>query len=254
MTIPAGINHQLLNQNRWPIPLADLLALWTFEDQSGTTVTDVSGNGHNGTLDAAGLWDAVGVVGGGVETDGANRIVMPAGGNWIGMGNTHTFFCWYNPDALSETCWLLDMASNISGSVAADNRGFQALYVGGTNTFVARIFYDSTTSAYGLTGGRWDTGLTAKAGEWNLFILDRTLTQARAWVYNSDGVSSASQSYASNAIRTTSASSNILAYQGGGSLNHSTSGKKVDCMGMASVLLTASQRNRLWNNGVGVQP
>jgi len=41
-------------------PTSNLLGLWTFEGDTGTTITDKSGNGNNGTLSSSGMLDTTG--------------------------------------------------------------------------------------------------------------------------------------------------------------------------------------------------
>ena len=53
---------------------ADLLAHWGFDEGSGTTAFDSSGNGHDGTLIGDPQWVA-GKIGGALEFNGADSIV-----------------------------------------------------------------------------------------------------------------------------------------------------------------------------------
>ena len=54
---------------------ADLLAWWTFNEAAGTTAADVSGNGHDGTLNGDASW-AAGHLGGALQLDGSGDYVM----------------------------------------------------------------------------------------------------------------------------------------------------------------------------------
>ncbi len=54
---------------------ADLLAWWTFNEGAGTTAADVSGNGHDGTLNGDATW-AAGYLGGALQLDGSGDYVM----------------------------------------------------------------------------------------------------------------------------------------------------------------------------------
>lgn len=57
-----------------PASLArDLVAHWTFDDGTGTTVADVSGNGHDGVLNG-GTWVAAGRFGGALELAAGNSV------------------------------------------------------------------------------------------------------------------------------------------------------------------------------------
>jgi hypothetical protein len=52
---------------------ADLVAHWPFDDGSGTTAVDVTGNGNDGTLEGDPQW-VVGKIGGGLEFDGDDYV------------------------------------------------------------------------------------------------------------------------------------------------------------------------------------
>jgi hypothetical protein len=53
---------------------ADLVGWWRFDDGSGTTAVDSSGNGNDGTLNGGALWVA-GQLGGAIEFNGSNAYV-----------------------------------------------------------------------------------------------------------------------------------------------------------------------------------
>ncbi len=52
---------------------ADLVAHWRFDESSGTTALDSSGNGLNGTLEGDPQW-VPGVIGGALEFDGDDYV------------------------------------------------------------------------------------------------------------------------------------------------------------------------------------
>jgi hypothetical protein len=53
-----------------------LIAHWAFDDQSGTTVADRSGNGHDGQL-TGGTWVAAGRFGGGLRLQPGDTVTIP---------------------------------------------------------------------------------------------------------------------------------------------------------------------------------
>lgn len=55
----------------------DLVAHWTFDEQSGTTLTDRSGNGHDGQL-SGGTWTEAGRFGGGLRLERGETVTIPA--------------------------------------------------------------------------------------------------------------------------------------------------------------------------------
>jgi len=63
-----------------------LQTLYAFDEGSGTTVTDSSGNGRNGTISGA-TW-ATGKIGGGLGFDGVNDYVTISQTNGFDFGNS----------------------------------------------------------------------------------------------------------------------------------------------------------------------
>ncbi|MCD6392047.1 MAG: LamG domain-containing protein, partial [Planctomycetes bacterium] len=59
----------------WPSD-EGLIAYWAFEDGSGTTPEDSSGNGHAGVFDGNPSWDT-GMIGGGLTFDGDDSVEIP---------------------------------------------------------------------------------------------------------------------------------------------------------------------------------
>ena len=65
---------------------ADLVAHWRFDETSGTTALDSSGNGLNGTLEGDPQWVA-GAIGGALEFDGDD---------YVDFGAPDVFECYVN--------------------------------------------------------------------------------------------------------------------------------------------------------------
>ncbi|MCP4262265.1 MAG: LamG domain-containing protein [Planctomycetes bacterium] len=72
----------------------DLVAHWRFDDGSGTTLADASGNGHDGTLMGDPKW-VPGKFGGALEFDGD--------GDYVDCGSSPDFAI---PVNISITCWI----------------------------------------------------------------------------------------------------------------------------------------------------
>jgi chitodextrinase len=82
-------------------PLIDgLLGYWRFEDGVGSTATDLSGNGFNGTLSGDATW-AAGKLGGGISFDGD--------GDWVDMGDAPEFN--FNNQSFSFAYWTNNMGA-----------------------------------------------------------------------------------------------------------------------------------------------
>ncbi len=77
-----------------------LVALWNFDEGSGTTAADSSGNGHDGTISGA-TWTSPGAEGTGFCLDfdgqGTNRVSV---GTFSVAGNAISIACWYKADNL----------------------------------------------------------------------------------------------------------------------------------------------------------
>ena len=94
------------------VATADLVAHWSFDDGSGDTVYDSSGNGHVGTLMGDPQWVA-GKMGGALSFDGfsdqANHTTDPGNINWVSVepfdvvGPGITMAAWIRPDGFDIT-------------------------------------------------------------------------------------------------------------------------------------------------------
>ena len=90
------------------LPIAQL----KFNETSGTTAADATGNGWNGTLVDGPLW-AAGKSGNAVDLDGTNDYVsLPAG--VVASSTTSTVAAWVNLDAVSNWTRIFDFGSGTS--------------------------------------------------------------------------------------------------------------------------------------------
>jgi hypothetical protein len=90
------------------LPIAEL----PFNETSGTTANDVSGNGWNGTLTGGAAW-ATGNSGNAVDLDGTNGYVaLPAGA--VSSAEAITFATWVNLDTVSTWSRIFDFGSGTS--------------------------------------------------------------------------------------------------------------------------------------------
>ena len=71
---------------------ADLVANWRFDEGSGTTAVDISGNGHNGTINGTPNW-VVGMSGSALEFDGDDYVDIDSGVAELGAAN-YTIAAW----------------------------------------------------------------------------------------------------------------------------------------------------------------
>ncbi|UCG60006.1 MAG: hypothetical protein JSU70_10885 [Phycisphaerales bacterium] len=86
---------QSAQANDWdPNTDPDLVAWWPFDETSGTTAADASGNGNDGALAGGAVWVA-GKVAGALEFNGSNaRVVAP---NIPLNSRSYTIMMWVNP-------------------------------------------------------------------------------------------------------------------------------------------------------------
>ena len=75
---------------------SDLVAHWKFDEGSGTTASDSSGNGNTGTLVNGPLWTA-GKVGNALFFDGIDDNVTVADSNSLDLSSSFTLSAWVNP-------------------------------------------------------------------------------------------------------------------------------------------------------------
>lgn len=146
-----------------------LVGHWTFDGQtiSGTTVTDISGNGNNGTM-VGGPTSAAGVIGQALSFNGTNQYMnVPTSASLSFAGSKSiTISGWVKFSAFpTVTCKGAVIAAKGADSTA----GFYALEMGDTGScgastgveFLKFIFRDSSGNFYGgqpsvsLTTGKW---------------------------------------------------------------------------------------------------
>jgi chitodextrinase len=85
-----------------PLP-PGLVAGYSFNTGSGTTLPDVSGNGNNGTITSA-TWSTQGKFGGALSFNGSSSIVRVASSASLNLSSAMTLSAWINPSA-SQSGW-----------------------------------------------------------------------------------------------------------------------------------------------------
>jgi chitodextrinase len=142
-------------------PPSGLVAAYAFDEGSGTTVADSSGNGNNGTV-ANGTWSAAGKYGSAIQFNGTSTLVTVPDAAALHLTTAMTLEAWVNPTTVNsnwrdviykgnDNYYLEATSSNaskpdgglIAGGGYADAFGTAALPAS-TWSFLAET-YDGTT-------------------------------------------------------------------------------------------------------------
>jgi hypothetical protein len=143
-------------------PLGDIefaaVGSWLFEEGTGTSVADSSGNGNNGSFVGAPTW-TTGVIGGGLSFDGISDHVLIPDAPSLDLTDAMTVAAWIRPNqqatqylvkkASSDTVDGYELSLSTSGTVFVRFNRASASAAGDGNTY--RI--DSTTPY--PTDGNW---------------------------------------------------------------------------------------------------
>jgi parallel beta-helix repeat protein len=99
-----------------------LVAHWKFDEKSGTTACDSSGNAHTGTLTHGPIW-TTGKVGGALYFDGIDDVVTVLNSNSLNLASSFTVSAWVNP-ASTFADFRSVIAKNGSYYLYASSTGF----------------------------------------------------------------------------------------------------------------------------------
>ena len=143
---------------------------------SGTTWTDLSGNGNNGDLDAGNMGSTNYSTsdGGYFDFNGTNEYVDVSGSTTVSAA---TFLAWIRLDDLSQTNFtgiIFSRSTNISGM------NFYA------STEQIGYHWNDASNTY-----QWSSGLTLPNEEWCMIALTVTSSVATAYLFRSSGTTSA---------------------------------------------------------------
>ncbi len=152
-------------------PTQGLLGYWNFNEDSGTTANDTSGNGYNGTVSGA-TWVA-GYAGSALSFNGLNSEVVTAS---IPIVNTFSITAWVNPAIIPQKGYVR----------IAETRYYSGLYLG-TNAAGTQYKFIAnngagTTGVCGASFGCVEGG--AITGGWHLVTGTYDGTTAKLYVDN----------------------------------------------------------------------
>jgi len=141
--------NQITTVNFTLSPDSSLKAYWKFDENTGTTASDSSGNGNNGTLSLSGATWTAGKIGNALSFDGINGYVNTGNGASLNInGNQITIEAWVYTKSLSENYIiskfdgdtvtsgynLLLTSSNIYFRLGSGTTGYQFVTAHGMST------------------------------------------------------------------------------------------------------------------------
>jgi len=145
-----------------------LIAWWRFEEGSGTTAYDSSGNGNDGTLVGGATW-AAGRYGGGIELDGTSGYVSVP--DFELTTDTITFVAWLNGWRGGD--WAPLLSSRVAGQCEMNF---------GDNDTLHYTWNNDSSATWGWTGGP-----VIPQDTWTMLAVTLDPDQAVAYVYTDDG-------------------------------------------------------------------
>jgi hypothetical protein len=98
-------------------PLTGIVAAYSFDQGTGTTAPDATGNGHTGTLSGA-TWTSAGKYCGALTFDGTNDRVTVADANDIDLNAAWTLLAWVRPTSIGGDWRTVILKENGSNALA----------------------------------------------------------------------------------------------------------------------------------------
>jgi hypothetical protein len=147
---------------------ADLIGWWRFDEGSGTTAYDSSGNGNDGTLVGGATW-AAGRFGGGIELDGTSGYVSVPGFELT--TDSITFAIWLNGWKGGD--WAPLISSRVVG---------QCEMIFGDDDTLRYVWNNDSSATWGWTGGP-----VIPVDTWAMLAVTIDPDRAIAYVYTDAG-------------------------------------------------------------------
>ena len=157
------------------IKVASIVAHWPLDDGAGSVVTDVSGNGHHGTLTSA-VWLPEGKVDGALEFNGGTGSVALPSSAFTGVANEMTLSMWVNGD----------VSRSVADSVFSmqDANGSSIMHVRlGDQIGTSNRIYWSTCIPQGCNTLFSDVATDEVRGEWNHYVFVKNAESGTMKVY-----------------------------------------------------------------------
>ena len=155
---------------------------WTFDEGTGSTAFDSSGNGRDGTLLNGATWSGAGRIGGAISIGGGNQFVGGASADFMNGLTEFTMAIWVRPTTINDFGFI---TTTITGLNDDETKTFIRLDVtgsegGATNTTKFNV---NTTSGDAANEGSTNSVVV---GEWHHYVL--TWTSGQTFQLYVDGV------------------------------------------------------------------
>jgi glucose/arabinose dehydrogenase/chitodextrinase len=124
-----------------PPPVGGLVAAYAFNEGSGTTVNDASGNGNNGTITGA-TWTPAGRFGAALSFNGTSNLVQIPASSSLNLALAMTLEAWIFPTA-AQSGWRTIVQREADAYFLNASNGNGPLLPGGGGTFGGNIGYAS---------------------------------------------------------------------------------------------------------------
>jgi hypothetical protein len=127
-------------------PVSGLVAAYAFNEGAGTTVSDASGNGNNGTINGA-TWTTEGRLGGALSFDGVSSVVQVPSSASLNVSSAMTLEAWIFPTA-SQSGWRTIMQREVDAYfLNASNDDSGPLRPAGGGTFDGTVAFVAGATA-----------------------------------------------------------------------------------------------------------
>jgi hypothetical protein len=164
------------------VPSSGLAGYWTFNEGSGNTVEDFSGNNNNGVLYNSPSW-VDGKIGKALSFNGSNTYVDFGNSNSLKITGSQTISMWLKPTDLAARRNPVDKAYGGEGTMTLETSGTISYYYGTSGTNGGS--YQSISSA------------ALKAGVWTHIAIVRDLDNMKLrWYINGVKTNEATANYA----------------------------------------------------------
>ena len=160
ITAPASATTYTANFSAGPPPSA-LIAAYSFDAGSGTTLADISGRGHTGTISGA-TWSAAGKNGGALSFDGVNDWVTVADTAALDLTTGMTLEAWVQPTSTNRwrTVALKEQTGNLVYALYGNNSGQRPARI--SSWAAARPRQGAPVSCPQTSGHTWRPPTTAQ--------------------------------------------------------------------------------------------